>query len=308
MKIIIRFFFNSFLFKVFLFLLSSFFFFQNTSYALKLPVQVVVTLPVLADFVTVVGGKNVIVTSLISGLENVHTYTPKVSDIRTIQHADILYRIGLGLESWVDPLIKNTSRPDLQIITTSEGIDIIHDSSDLSDHHMEGNPHIWLDPENAKIMVRHIEKGLISVDSSNEDYYLVNTQKYIEKLESIEIDLQKKTAHLQNKKVITHHPAWPYFAKRFGFVIRDTILTQTEGEPSAKKIKALIDLIKDEGIKVIISEPQLNQKVVNILADETGIAVVPLSPLTGTIPGTEQYIDLIQYNTKSLISAFKVHD
>lgn len=280
-------------------------FVSNTQAAKPLPV--VATLPVLKDLAEAVGKEYIRVSTLISGAESEHTYTPKPSDLIRIQKAKVLFQIGLDLELWVLPLIQNADRPDLPIITTSKDVSLIEDA--IADDHGHGhgaaNPHIWLDPQNAKVMIGHIKRGLIAADPDHQAHYEKNAADYLQALESLEADLKKKVARLKDKKIITHHPAWPYFAKRFGFDIRNNILTQIGSEPSAKKLGILIRQIKKEGIRVIVSEPQLNQKIPRILAEETGARVVPLSPLTGAIPGTDRYLDLIRYNVETLAAALE---
>lgn len=269
------------------------------------PLPVVATLPILKDFVEAIGKEYVRVSTLISGLESEHTYTPKPSDLLMIKKAKILFQIGLDLELWVVPLIQNADRTDLPIITTSEGVSVIEDGAVDGHGHGAGNPHIWLDPQNVQVIIAHILKGLIASDPDHQEDYEKNASDYLMQVENLEKILITKVARLKEKKIITHHPAWPYFAKRFGFDIRNNILSQIGSTPSAKKLGVLIRQIKKEGIRVIVSEPQLNQKIPLILAEETGAQVVPLSPLTGAIPGTDRYLDLIRYNVETLAAALE---
>ncbi|MFQ5597637.1 MAG: metal ABC transporter substrate-binding protein [Nitrospiria bacterium] len=269
-------------------------------------ISIVATLPVLKDLTESIGGRHVRVSSLISGLESEHTYTPKPSDILSIQNADLLVTIGLGLETWVAPLIENADRPDLPMLVTSKGVPLVESVAGAhEDHHSQGNPHIWLDPENVKTMIGHISEGLIKADPSHEEEYKENAAAYIQKLSALQTNLQEKVKPLRTRDIITHHSAWPYFARRFGFVIKGTLLTQVGSEPSPKQIGTLIQLIRREGIQVVVSEPQLNQKIPQILAEETGVKIVSLSPLPGAIPGTERYVDLIRYNVDTLVSALE---
>jgi len=269
------------------------------------PMSVVVTLPVLKDLVEALGKEHVRVSTLISGSESEHTYTPKPSDLIRIQKAKVLFQVGLDLELWVQPLIQNADRPNLPIITTSKGVRLIEGGATDGHGHGRVNPHIWLDPKNVQVMIAHIRKGLIIADPAHQAEYEKNASVYLQKLKKLEAELTKKVAGLKDKKIITHHPAWPYFALRFGFEIRSNILTQIGSAPSAKKLGILIRLIKKEGIHVIVSEPQLNQKIPLILAEETGAVVVPLSPLTGAIPGTDSYLDLMRYNVETLVNALE---
>src|SRR5262252_8597034 len=131
------------------------------------PINIVVTIPVLKDLAEQVGGPYVRVTSLLKGYENEHTYSPKPSDLVAVRNAQVLFEVGLGLEVWVANLVKSAGRPSLIVVTTSKGIALIsddHDSDSIhqdTDHHTRGNPHVWMDPENAITMMRHITETLV---------------------------------------------------------------------------------------------------------------------------------------------------
>ncbi|MBI1821400.1 MAG: zinc ABC transporter substrate-binding protein [Nitrospirae bacterium] len=273
-------------------------------------INVVTTLSVLKDFVEQIGQTRVSVSSLLTGMESEHTYTPKPSDILAIKKAQILVQIGLGLEVWVQGLISNAENPGLLVLTTSDGIPLIreeekHIESDDARHNEAGNPHIWLDPENAKNMVRKITEGLIKKDPAGKDFYLKNQGIYLMKLDGMETSLLNELKVLKNKTIVTQHSAWPYFTRRFGFRVAGNIMTQIGSEPSAKQVKDLINLIRKNNIRVIISEPQLSPKIPQILAAETGAKLIVLSPLTGAIPGTETYLSLIEYNVRQMIEAIQ---
>jgi ABC-type Zn uptake system ZnuABC Zn-binding protein ZnuA len=272
------------------------------------PIKVITTLPVLKDLVQEIGRDRVTVTSLLSGLESAHTYTPKPADMLAIQEARMLVRVGLGLEVWLDALIKNAGNPRLLTITTSIGVPVLKNQSITGppdDPHAMGDPHIWLDPENAKLMVRHITEGLIKIDPAHKDDYLRNQARYIQDLDQTQRRLMMKLKPLQNRKIITHHAAWSYFARRFGFAIRGSIVTEVGTEPSAKHLSDLVQMIKAEKIRVIVSEPQLNPTLPQNLAQETGARVVVLTPIPGVFPGAESYRSMIEYNVDQLVNALK---
>ncbi len=285
------------------------------------PTAVVATLPVLADFVRAVGGDAVSVRSLITGLESEHTYTPKPSDIEAVRQAAVLVKVGLGLEVWVNGLIANADNPRLIVVDTSKGIALMrgedahaqgnekgHDKERLSraeERRSGGNPHVWLDPENAQVMVRHITDGLIKADPAHRKTYLSNQAAYLKELDDLEKTLIAQFASIPNPKIITHHAAWPYFARRFGLRIRGEIFTQIGSEPSAKRLTELVRLMRKEQIRVIVSEPQLSPKLPDALAQETGARVVVLTPLPGALPGTDDYLAMMRYNAAALLEALK---
>jgi zinc/manganese transport system substrate-binding protein/zinc transport system substrate-binding protein/manganese/iron transport system substrate-binding protein len=271
------------------------------------PLDVVVTIPVLKDFADRIGGPHVRVVSLLSGRENEHTYSPKPSDLAAVRRAKVVIRIGLGLEVWVGSLIKNAGASGLLVVTTSEGITRIADhAAEAAEHgHAGGNPHIWLDPENAQQMVRQIAKALREADPAHAADYRANEDRYLQELRALEADLLRRLQPVAERRIVVHHPAWPYFANRFGFHIVGEIIAQAGAEPSARHLQALMKTIREERVRVIVSEPQLNQKLPRILAQESGARVVVLTAMPGGVPGTDSYLDMLRYNVTALAKALE---
>tara|TARA_B100000315_G_scaffold225997_1_gene232628 strand:- start:4262 stop:5167 length:906 start_codon:yes stop_codon:yes gene_type:complete len=265
---------------------------------------VVTTLPVLEDYVKQIGREHVTVTSLISGLENGHNYALKPSDILEVRQAHMFVTIGAGLEIWANQLVKIAQNHSLEIVVASKGIALLRNTGTIPTTHTKhalGNPHVWLDPENAKSIVRQITTRLIKLDRSNQRTYLDNQAEYLRTLDTLQTNIKHRVKKLSDRRFVSYHPAWPYFARRFGFKIAGNIIEQPEAEPSAKHLSALAQYIKKERIKVIVSEPQLNQKIPRILAEETGAHVVILTANPGALPGTDTYTKMLQFNVSVLI-------
>ncbi len=272
------------------------------------PLNVVVTLPVLKDWAQQIGGSLVHVTSLMTGYESEHTYSPKPSDLVAIRKAALLLEVGAGLEVWVSSLVKNAGNATLRVVTTSKGIELIQDnleSADVSHSHGTGNPHVWLDPEAAATMVQHISDAMTTADPIHATNYRTNTKAYLKALTRVHQESQARLQTVPSRTLIVHHPAWPYFARRYDLHVAGTILTQPGGEPSARHLHTLIDTIKRDHIRVIVSEVQLNQKVPQLLARETGARIAVLTTLPGGLPGTETYLDMIRYNVLQLAQALE---
>ncbi len=275
-------------------------------------INVVVTLPVLKDFAEHVGGAHVRATSLMTGYESEHTYSPKPSDLIAVRKAQVLLEIGVGLEVWVASLVRNAGNPKLLVVTTSKGIGLIRDApghegpatAAHEDMH-GGNPHVWLDPEGAVTILRHITEAFITVDPAHAGDYRSNQAAYLRELDRVRADLTERLRPVRDRRVIVHHPAWPYFARRFGIQIAGTIQAQPGAEPSAHHLQALITRIRKDRIRVIVSEAQLNQKIPELLAEETGARVVKLTTLPGALPGTETYLDMLRYNVLQLAQALE---
>lgn len=275
------------------------------------PINVIVTIPVLKDLTEQVGRSHVRVQSLLSGYENEHTYSPKPSDLVAVRKAHLMFEIGMGLEVWVASLVKTAGSPSLRVVTTSQGIGVIHDDSSYRHgaHEDEtaggatGNPHIWLDPDNAIIMLRHITEALILIDPAHTDEYHHNLAAYRHQLDLLRTELSRRVLSLPDRRFIAHHPAWPYFARHFGFEIAGTIQMQSGTESSALHLQSLIATIKKDRIAVIVSEIQLSQRLPLLIAKETHARVVVLTTLPGGLPGTKTYLDMLRYNVVQLTDA-----
>ena len=150
------------------------------------PLQVVVTLPVLKDWAQQIGSPHVVVTSLMTGYESEHTYSPKPSDLTAVRKAQVLIQVGAGLEVWVSTLVKNAGNRQLMTITASDGIELMEDRDDTAGPpaagtrthahaHAQGNPHVWLDPQGASTMVRRIADAFIKADPVHRADYEAQT-------------------------------------------------------------------------------------------------------------------------------------
>jgi zinc/manganese transport system substrate-binding protein/zinc transport system substrate-binding protein/manganese/iron transport system substrate-binding protein len=274
---------------------------------------VVVTLPVLKDWAQQIGGPHVAVTALMTGYENEHTYSPKPSDLVALRKAAILVEIGAGLEVWVASLVKNAGNAGLLVVTASRDIPLIDDDGDspgkpVNEHaqdHVRGNPHVWLDPDGASTIIRHITEAFATRDPAHRGAYEANAAAYLTQLTAVARELQARLARIGDRRIIAHHPAWPYFARYFGVLVEGTLLTQPGADLSARQIHAIVEKMKQAGIRVIVSEAQLSQKLPQLVARETGAQVVVLTTLPGALPGTDTYLDMLRYNVVQLAAALE---
>ena len=139
------------------------------SYGYSKKINVVTTLGFLKDITQEIGKDKVNVISVLKGTENPHTYEAKPRDIITISKADIFIEIGGGLEGFVDKILKNVKNKDLKIIILIKNVKLI-----------EKNPHIWLDPENGKLIALKIKNALSEKDPKNKPFFEENLNLYIE--------------------------------------------------------------------------------------------------------------------------------
>lgn len=269
---------------------------------------VVSTLPDLADWAENVGGGRVAVRSLLTGSEEPHSYEPKPQDAELLARADVLIRVGLGLDDWVDRVATNARSPRLVTIVVGEEIDLIQGITykGHTDHsHPQGNPHVWLDPVVAEAAIGLIVGALCRVDPGAEKVYLDRAERYVARLDSAVQVLTDLTSRLRKRRFVSMHESWPYFSRRFGLQAVAAIEPLPGQETSARQLAALTAMMKAESISVVVVEPQHNRELAEMLARETGATVVVLASVTGALPGVTSYISLLDYNVRTLVGALE---
>jgi len=272
-------------------------------------VKVVTTLPDLAALVSAVGGQKVDVSSIAKGYQDPHFVDPKPSFILKIQSADLLFKVGMGLELWLDPLIVGARNSRLVVIDCSRGVPVMEipatvDRS-MGDIHAYGNPHIWLDPANGKVILDSIAAVLSRTDPANASFYENTRQAYQKKLDSALAVWQDKIKPYAGTKVITYHNSWPYFGVRFGLVPAGYVEPKPGIPPSPSHLKELIEQMKREKIKLILMEPYFSDKDPNLVARQTGAKVLKMASSVGAFKGTEDYIAMFDYDVKLIVGVLK---
>ncbi len=260
-------------------------FFVDISPAFPKDIHVVTTLGFLKDITKEIGKDKVDVVSILKGTENPHTYEAKPKDIVALSRADLFIEIGGGLEGFVDKILKNVRGKKLKVVVLTDGIGLI-----------DKNPHIWLDPENGKLIAKKIKDALTLISPSNNEYFKENLDAYIEKIDKVEKIVEKEISSLPDKRVISSLPSFVYFYKRFGIEEMGRVVELPGHEPSLKKIRDLIVFIKKYKIPYIITNPLVPVKPVNIIKEETGIKEIKLLPLLYKPFGVNTYLDMIKYN------------
>ncbi len=258
------------------------------------PLLVVVSIAPLGDFVRHVGGDRVHVEVLVPPGASPHTYEPTPGQMTLLHKADVLVLNGIGLEFWKDKVLNSINNPKLHVVVAAEGLHVVQ----TGEHGQGGNPHVWLDPINAALEVARIRDALINVDPGDKDVYLRNGAGYIEDLKTLDRDIMLTTATFPNKKFIAFHPAWEYFARRYGLV-QAAVIERTPGsEPSPGEIADIVRTVQETGARAIIAEPQFSTKAADAIAAESGAKVVLLNPLGD--PPDFDYIKTMRRNLEQL--------
>jgi len=251
---------------------------------------------------------------LLAAPTSAHHFTLKPSQARALQNADIVFWIGPGMEQ---PLTKAlaTLAADAQSVVLDDSAGLVlfdfdddgHDDHGTKDKH-DGhgghgiNPHIWLDPFNAQIMLGVIADHLGKADPVNAKAYQANADAMRQTFAQLQIDIARELAPFAESEFLVLHDAHIYFERRFGMRAHAAITTEPDVMPTAAKIKKLRRDLESHPIDCIFGEPFLGQKAVGLIAEGSDIRIGQLDPLGSQLPaGASLYADLL----KSYAAAFK---
>jgi zinc transport system substrate-binding protein len=266
-------------------------------------IKVAVSIAPLADLAQQVGGEHVTVTTLVPPAASPHTYEPTPAQVREVAEADVLALIGLGFEFWAEDVIGSAANPDLIVVRTSEGIEVIHDEHEHEEHET-GNPHVWLNPRNAMVQVRHLGDALVEADPAHQAEYEANAEATLAQLEALDEEIAAQVATWSSREFIAFHPSWIYFAQRYGLT-QAAVIERTPGrEPSPAELAEIIETARRIGAKAIFAEPQFSPKAAETIAAESGAQVLFLNPL-GEAEGPTSYLEMMRYNVAQMGKAMK---
>jgi len=248
-------------------------------------VGMAVTILPQAEFVENIGGDKVSVTVMVPPGASPHTFEPTPSQMAALSKANIYARVGSGIEfelAWMDKLI-NINR-DMLVIDCSQGIKL-QERSVIPGHKPESenhdlsplDPHIWMSPQNARIMVRNISDGLIQVDPKNKGYYQQNRDAYLEKLARLDQDIRTALSGTTARHFMVYHPSLGYFARDYNLTMLP--IEESGKEPTPASLARLIEQAKQQNIKVIFASPQFNPQSAGVIAEAIDGRLVFIDPL-----------------------------
>jgi len=219
-----------------------------------------------------------------------HEAEPTPKNLIFLNNADVLVYNGLGMEFYLEKILSTVENKKLIMIEASKGIDAIklekdehkhsHEDDEMVEHkghhHGSVDPHSWLSPASAIIMVRNIQSELSRIDKKNSGLYKKNADAYIKQLRSLIKDYKSKFAKIRNKHFVVSHAAFGYLCRDFGLVQSSIQDVFAEGEPNAKQLANLVEHCKEHGIKTIFSEEAESTALAETLKRELGGKVVKI--------------------------------
>jgi zinc/manganese transport system substrate-binding protein len=271
--------------------------------AAQTPVRVLVSFSILADIARQVGGSDVAVTSLIGPDANEHVFEPSPDQVRQLTQAQLFIVNGFGLEGWRTRLIQSAQYRGLVVIATA-GITPLM-TTETDETAPSPDPHAWQDPRNAVIYAEHIMRALVGIDPEHAEAHRQRFSEYRAALDALDRNVRDGLALIpvEKRQVITTHDAFAYYGKAYGMTFMAPEGLNTESEPSAKSVAALIRQIRRQGIKALFLENISDPRLMEEIARETGATLGPplysdaVSSPNGPAP---TYIRMIEYNTATL--------
>jgi zinc/manganese transport system substrate-binding protein len=294
---------------------------DSTSASSGTKLAVVATTPEVADFVRTIGGSDVAVTQIIKPNVDPHDYEPTPADIKAIGEAKLVVKNGVGLEEWLDQTIESAGFKGT-VVDSSQGVTLREGGHEEEGEHAEEaegehageehDPHIWHNPQNAKIMVTNIEKGLAAADPAHATAFAGNLTTYAAQLDKLDADNEAAFAKIPaaQRKLVTNHDAFGYYVDRYKLQFVGSVIPSldTSAELSAQQLNDLVAKIKATWTKAIFTESSLPPKSAEAIAKQAGVKVIGgEDALFGDSLGAEgtpqgTYLGAEQHNTQVIVA------
>lgn len=241
------------------------------------------------DFACKIGGDCIDVTNMVPSGTEPHDWEPSTNDLKNLEKADVFIYNGADMEPWADDLL--VSRSDtLRVVEASENVELrttdgehehAHEHEDADHHHGDFDPHVWLDPENAKIEMEAIRDALCAADPENSTVFQSNYEKYAAELDALDAEFREKLAPLPNRTIVVAHEAFGYLCDAYGLTQVGIEGLSPDSEPDPGRMAEVIDFVREHSISTIFFEELVSPKVAEAIASETGAQAKMLSPLEG---------------------------
>lgn len=273
--------------------------------------QVMATTNIVADIVFQVGAGYIDLTPLLPPGADPHTYTLTPQDRVAAASAHVIFANGANLEAEILPRL--TQDIQAPIVYVSQGIQLRQlEAGEANQHEGEGtDPHTWTTPTNAIVFLHNVEAALSALDPDNTENYQANMRRYEAELVALDewVKEQIGTVPVESRKLVTDHETFGYYADRYGLDQIGAVIPSfsTAAEPSAQKLAALQDAIRQYQVRAVFVGTTVTPSLVNQIAEDTGTKLVTL--YTGSLgppgSGVETYIDYVRYNTAAIVEGLR---
>jgi zinc/manganese transport system substrate-binding protein len=281
--------------------------------ALAAPLRVYTTTTDLADVARRVGGDRVEVESLARGYQDPHSVEAKPSLIAKLMKADLYIQSGLDLEAGWAPLLLRGSRNKtiqpgargfLDASAAVEPLDVpAQVSRALGDIHPYGNPHYMIDPENAKRVAGLIAERLAELSPADAARFQENARTFAAQVDDRMRRWSDRLEPYRGARFVSYHRNLPYLARRFGLVSAGEMEPKPGIPPTASHTAKLIARMKEDKVRLILTQPWYEKRTANSIARATGARVVVTAFYPESVPQAEDYLRMMDYNVAALAAA-----
>ena len=271
-------------------------------------VSVAATTTDLRDLVAAVGGDRIQVESLTDPRADPHAREIHPRQLARLRTAQALVRIGLDHEPWLARALAGRPAPphdlDGSRAVALLGTDTPRLRADDRPHvHAFGNPHYWLDPENARPLTARILDLLVALAPADRPRFEANRARFLAELDRRLERWHRTLAPHRGARVVVVHDTWPYFARRFGLTIAAAVEEKPGMPPSAAYLGLLIERMRTGDVKALLAEPGAPAALVQKIASATRVPVATLAPSVGADPEATDYLTLFDVNVARLARA-----
>jgi ABC-type Zn uptake system ZnuABC Zn-binding protein ZnuA len=278
-------------------------------------IRVVATTTDLAALTAAVGGDIVIVESIVPAGVDAEAFEPRPGDLDKLRQADLVVRIGLGYDFWLDALVarigdQRIMRGGDAYVEASAGVPLleIRGQSVVNEGghaHGVGNPHYWLDPEYAIIITASIAEALLRRAPEHRDSIAANRDRFLAALRTRLQKWSELLAPYAGATFIAYHNSWPYFARRFRLNVVGYIEPKEGVAPSPPHLARLVSLGRTSQVKAILHEPYEPEEASRFVAQKLGVPMLRLAISVGSLPDTRDYLALFDYNVATIANALR---
>lgn len=278
-----------------------------------------------------VGGEYISVENIVPPGSDAHTVEIKTQEMMQLAEGDAFIYSGIGLEPFANAVIDAVKDEKVQVVKATENVDFIdtkenppaeeedvagnehnnevkEDGQDEHGSETDVDPHVWLDPSRSITIAENIKNALVQLDPENKGAFEENFSVLKRDLEVLDADFKEMTANAKNKTFIVSHSAYGYWDDTYGLKqIGISGLSPTD-EPSQSDLVEIIDLVKENELKYIYFEPNLTNKIAEMVQNETGIQTLMLYNLESltkeNIESGEDYLSIMKRNIEALDQSF----
>lgn len=263
----------------------------------------------MADFAEKIGGDRADITCMVPTGTEPHDWEPSTTDITGLERADVFIYNGAGMEHWAEDVTESLENKELLVVEASQGVKLHaeeeHDHEGHSHSHGGYDPHVWLDPHNAKLEMENIKNAFVQADPDNGAYYEANYDKWSKAAEELDRKYREALADFAGRQIVTAHEAYGYLCSAYGLEQVGIDGLSPDQEPNPKRMADIIDFVRENQIRAVFFEELSGSKTAETVAAETGIRLLALSPLEGLsgeeLEAGEDYFSVMEKNLEQLL-------